>query len=241
MEGSGYMDLSQMINAPWLYVLTMLILVTAIMQSLIFMKHAWAHGLTIGLSHEKLKKGLITGITVSIMPTLPVLVVFLTLAQLLGSPVSWLRLSVVGSAHYETYAASTALQTLGEQLVPGGFSVNGWVSAVWVMSIGGSASVLWSSLMLKPISKMYGKAEEMFDMGLVIALGSGCLTGVMAFVSVAYGLSGIRTKGVVFGISFVCGGLLVILQRKLPGMKWISDYLMAICMIVSMIFACIIF
>jgi len=228
-------------NAPWLFVFTGLIIVTAIAQSLIFMKRAWNHALSIGLTQQSLKKGLITGITVSIMPTLPVLVVFLTLGQLLGSPVSWLRLSVVGSAHYETYAASTALQTLGEELLPGGYTVNGWVAAVWVMTIGGSASVLWSTLMLKPISKMYEKAEKMFDMGMVISLGSGCLAGVMAYVSVAYGFGAISTKGVVFGISFICGGLLVIMQHKLPNMRWMSDYLMAISMLISMFLACVIF
>ena len=72
------------------------------------------HGMEIGLKQSQLKKGLKTGITISIMPTLPVLLVLFSLTPLLGIPLPWLRLSVIGSAYYETYAATTALSCLGE-------------------------------------------------------------------------------------------------------------------------------
>ena len=218
-----------------------ILITAAIAQSLVFMRRAWNHALDIGLSQQQLKKGLMNGVMISVLPTLPVLVVFLSLVPILGVPLPWSRLSVVGSAHYETYAASIALQTLGEELMPGGCSINGWIAAAWVMFLGGSVSVLWSACMLKPISMMYEKTEKMFDMGLVLALGSGCMAGVMAYVSVVYGLSKLQTNGVVFGISFLCGAILVHVLRKRPHAKWISDYLMAISMLVSMVTACFIF
>lgn len=228
-------------NVPWCFVWVSVLLVAVLVQSLIFMKKAWQHGLSIGLSEVQLRKGLTTGLTISIMPTLPVLIVFLSLMPLLGSPLSWLRLSVVGSAHYETYAASTAMQSLGQELVPGGYSLNGWIAAAWVMTVGGSASVLWSALMIKPISTLYQKAEKFFNMDVITTIGAGFLAGIMAFVSVVYGLSAIDTKGVIFGISFICGGIIVFIYKKYPNLKWMSDYLMAISMIIAMGFACLIF
>lgn len=228
-------------NVPWCFVWVGVLLVAVLVQSLIFMKKAWQHGLSIGLSEVQLRKGLTTGLTISIMPTLPVLIVFLSLMPLLGSPLSWLRLSVVGSAHYETYAASTAMQSLGQELVPGGYSLNGWIAAAWVMTVGGSASVLWSALMIKPISTLYQKAEKFFNMDVITTIGTGFLAGIMAFVSVVYGLSAIDTKGVIFGISFICGGIIVFIYKKYPNLKWMSDYLMAISMIIAMGFACLIF
>ena len=118
--------------------------------------------------------------------------------------------------------------------------MDGWVAAAWVMTVGGSASVLWSSLATKPISMIYERAEKV-DMRLVLSIGSGCLAGVMAYVSVSYGFSAISTKGIVFCISFVTGALLVYIHNRRPKAKWMSDYLMTISMLVAMIAACIIF
>ena len=93
------------------------------------------------------------------------------------------------------------------------YSAVGWVAAAWVMTIGGSACVLWSSLAIKPISMLYEKAEKI-DMKLVLSIGAGCLAGVMAYVSVSYGFSAMSTKGVVFCISFAVGALLVWIHNK---------------------------
>ena len=216
------------------------LLIAVIIQCLIFMRRAKKNALELGLTNQDIRKGITTGVSISILPTIPVLLVFLSLVPLLGTPLIWLRLSIIGSAHYEAYAASVAVSAVGEELVLNGYTINGWVAAAWIMTIGGSACVLWSSLAIKPISKMYEKANSI-DMGLVLALGTGCLVGIMAFVSVAYGFSAMSTKGVVFLISFAVGAIIVVIYNKLPKLKWLSDYCMAISMIVAMVAACFIF
>lgn len=231
---------TEICNAVWMYLWVGALLLAVILQCLVFMKKAWKHALELGLRPEQIKKGLTTGITISIMPTLPVLLVLLSLMPSLGVPLPWLRLSIIGSAYYETYAATTALECVGETMKLNEYSAVGWVAAAWVMTIGGSACVLWSSLAIKPISMLYEKAEKI-DMKLVLSIGAGCLAGVMAYVSVSYGFSAMSTKGVVFCISFAVGALLVWIHNKRPKAKWLSDYLMTISMLVAMAAACIIF
>ena len=232
---------SEIFNAVWLYLVVLVIILLVLAQCVVFMRKAWRRALGLGISEAQLRNTLVSGISISIMPTLPVLIVFLALTPLLGSPLPWLRLSVIGSAQYESYAASVALQSVGEKLIPGGYSLKGWISAAWVMTIGGSACVLWSSLAIKPISLMYEKIEAKMDKRFVYAIGGGALSGVMAFVTVAFGLSAVSTNGVVFGVSFAFGAFLVLLQRKRPESKWIGEYLMTISMLVAMAAACIIF
>ncbi len=232
---------ADMFNATWLYLWVLMLIFCVLLQSCVFMRTAWNRALALGIPETKLKNTLMSGVTISIMPTLPVLIVFLSLTPLLGSPLPWLRLSIIGSAHYETYAASIAVQSVGEELVPNGYTIKGWVAAAWVMTVGGSACVLWSSLAIKPISVLYEKIEKKMDMRFVYALGGGALAGIMSFVTVAYGLSAVSTKGVVFGISFLSGALLVALQKKYPMKKWISEYLMTISMVAAMAAACCIF
>ena len=215
---------TEICNAVWMYLWVGALLLAVILQCLVFMKKAWKHALELGLRPEQIKKGLTTGITISIMPTLPVLLVLLSLMPLLGVPLPW----------------TTALECVGETMKLNEYSAVGWVAAAWVMTIGGSACVLWSSLAIKPISMLYEKAEKI-DMKLVLSIGAGCLAGVMAYVSVSYGFSAMSTKGVVFCISFAVGALLVWIHNKRPKAKWLSDYLMTISMLVAMAAACIIF
>ena len=102
------MKYTEICNDKWLFIWVGLLLFAIIAQCMLFMSKAWKHGMEIGLKQSQLKKGLKTGITISIMPTLPVLLVLFSLTPLLGIPLPWLRLSVIGSAYYETYAATTA-------------------------------------------------------------------------------------------------------------------------------------
>lgn len=234
------MKYTDICNDKWIFIWVAVLLVSVVVQCLVYMRAAWKHGKEIGLKKEQLRKGLTTGIMISIMPTLPVLLVLFSLMPLLGIPLPWLRLSVIGSAYYETYAASTALSCIGEIFEVGAYSANGWVSALWVMTAGGAICILWSALAIKPIFMIYEKAEK-FDIRLVLALGSGCLTGIMAYVSVSYGFSAISTKGVVFGISFMVGALLVILKNKVAACKGIGDYIMTISMLAAMAAACLLF
>lgn len=227
-------------NAPWMFIWVGILLVLAVGQSLVFMKKAWNRALALGMGKKEIQKALTTGISISVMPTLPVLLVFLALVPLLGTSLPWLRLSVIGSASYESYAASIAVQAVGEELVSNGYSTMGWVAAAWVMTVGGSACVLWSSCAIKPITMLYDKAEKI-DMKLVTSLGTGCLIGVMAYVSVSQGWGAVSTKGVVFTISFLAGAAMVALRNHYKSLKWLADYQMAISMIIAMVAACFIF
>lgn len=104
---------------------------------------------------------------------------------------------------------------------------------MWVMTIGGSVCILWSAFAIKPISMLYEKAEKI-NIKLVLAVGSGCLVGVMAYVSVSYGFSAMSTKGVVFCISFAVGAFLMLVANKVEKAKWLTDYIMTISMLAAM-------
>ena len=108
------------------------------------------------------------------------------------------------------------------------------------MTIGGSVCILWSAFAIKPISMLYEKAEKI-NIKLVLAVGSGCLVGVMSYVSVSYGFSAMSTKGVVFCISFAVGAFLMLVANKVEKAKWLTDYIMTISMLAAMAAACVIF
>ena len=227
-------------NRPWMFVWVSITIVLVLAQCIIYMRKAWKRALALGLKREQIRKGLTTGISVSIIPTIPVLIVFLSLMPLLGVPLPWLRLSVIGSAMYESAAAAIGIKSVGEEMVLNGFSAHAWIAAVWTMTFGASMCIVWSIVAVKPISLVYDQIEK-FDIKLVLAVGAGCMAGIMAYASTINGFSAMSTKGIVFLFSFACSVGFMILHKKIPKLKWLKEFNMALSMIFGMILACIIF
>lgn len=227
-------------NSPWMFIWVAITIALALAQCIIYMRRAWSRALALGLEKQQIRKGLVTGITVSVIPTLPVLIVLLSLMPLLGTPLPWLRLSVIGSAMYETAAATVGIKSVGEEMMLGGYSAYAWIAAAWTMTFGASMCVVWSSVAIKPITMIYGQIEK-FDIGMVLAVGAGCMAGIMAYASTINGFSAINTKGIIFLASFACSALLMLLNKKLPQWRWLKDFNMAISMLAGMFLACIIF
>lgn len=240
-EESGMkMPYTDIANSTWMFLWVSLVIATALLQCAVFMRRAWKRARALGLENVQIRKGLKTGITVSILPTIPVLVVLITLMPLLGVPLPWLRLSVVGSAMYETAAASVGIQAVGEEMVMNGYSAYAWAAAVWTMSFGASMSVLWSSAAIRPVSGLYDKLGK-FDVKLVLAVGAGCMAGIMAYASTIYGFSDISGRGVVFLASFGLSLAITLLVKKMPKFSMLGDFTMAVSMVFGMIVACLVF
>ena len=233
------MDYTQIYNATWMYLFVGVLLLMILGQNYIMMRKAWKHAKDdLGYTNSQIKNGLVSGITVSIVPTIPVIIVMLALIPMLGTPLPWLRLSVIGSATGESIAANAGVEAVGETLSLGGFTTLGWVAACWVMSLGNSTSLIWSTATIKPICKIYEAAEK-FDINLVLAIGGGCLCGVMGYSVVNFGLSSMSDKGIVFGTSFILGAIMTLIPKLTGKCKWMNEWLMAICMIAGMIAAVI--
>lgn len=234
------MSYLELCNEPWLYIPATGIIFLVCIQAIVMSRRAWQHAHVLGCTTLELRRALATGILVSIFPTIPVVITMLALIPLLGAPLPWLRLSVIGGPPGETLAAYSAVEAMGETLSVNGYSAESWVAAVWVMCFACTTAVIFSIVFCKPIAKVYEGGNKI-DSRLATIIGAGCLTGVMAYSGTSFGLSAIPTKGLVFGISFLAGVVMTVLAKKLPKQKWMSEALMAVSMIVGMVFACILF
>jgi hypothetical protein len=86
------------------------------------------------------------------VPAATVLVGFLLLAPMLGIPLSWWRLSVIGNTAYEIMAANIALSAAGQSgLSPQAAAGSGFILVMYVMAIGIMGSMLLAPMLAKRI------------------------------------------------------------------------------------------
>ena len=228
------------LNQPILFIVVFILASVALFQTITMMRRAWRRAIGLGLTNAEVRKGLVTGITISIIPAVSTFVVFLAIAQFMGNPFTWMRMFIVGGNAFELMAASQGIESAGEQMVVGGYTASGWVHGVYVACLAAASCCIWTVLANKPISKIFEKAEK-FDVRLVIIIGVGCLMGVMGYATVNFGLGDISTKGVIFLASFILGAILVWISNRKPNLTWLAEFTMPICLVFGMAVACVIF
>jgi hypothetical protein len=93
-------------------------------------------------------------VSCALVPAVTVLIGFLLLAPMLGIPLSWWRLSIVGNTAYEIMAANMALNTTGAAEV-GRHAASGsdFILVMYVMAVGIMGGIVLAPLLAKRIHR----------------------------------------------------------------------------------------
>ena len=97
---------------PIFYIAALAVIGFVLLQSILFLAVAFRRGREAGLSRSQMRRALRAGATTGIIPALPVVVALIAVAPVLGVPIPWMRLSVIGSAPYELMAAGIGAKSM---------------------------------------------------------------------------------------------------------------------------------
>ncbi|MFH1880986.1 MAG: DUF5058 family protein [Bacillota bacterium] len=227
-------------NSSFLYLITAIVVVCIVGQSVFFLVRAWRRAKVIGIPAATLRKTVISSAIYTVAPAVSILLGVIALSKSLGLPLPWLRLSVIGAITYETAAAASATNALGLSL--GSLIVDpaAFVTVAWVMTIGIILSLVLVVLLTKRIEagiiKIRTKDEKWSGI-LTSSLFLGMISAFLGLVfsKVGEGLTGWIPVFVMLAamvLMAVCGTLMKLLQWK-----WLSDYALPISMLGSMALA----
>lgn len=86
---------------------------------------------------EELKKVVVSSSIFSIVPSLPIFISYMLLVPALGKYFPWLRLSVIGSATYETMSADMAAKAYGYSgISSANFTSDVFAAITWTVTFG---------------------------------------------------------------------------------------------------------
>ena len=162
-----------------------LAILVVLVQAVIFFRIAWKQALQLGFTKSDLMKVVKSSAVFSVVPSLPIIISYMILLPALGKFFPWLRLSVIGSATYETLAANMAVTSFGfDSLGSADFSPDVFGSLLWVVTLGVFLSSM-SALLLKRFDvKMKSVTENPNSFGKVIP--NIMFLGMMATLSAPY-------------------------------------------------------
>ena len=107
------MTILSQLNSPAMYLICGGVILVVALICVLFIVRAYRAGLAIGMDATKMRRVIISSTTFTILPAVGILLGVIALSGSLGTPLPWLRLSVIGALHYETQVAQGAAESVG--------------------------------------------------------------------------------------------------------------------------------
>lgn len=122
----------------WIIAFVMISIV--LFQSIIFMKKAFTTGKQIGITDDQFKTTIRSAVITSFGPSFAVLIGLVALISLIGSPMAFMRLGVIGAVMFETLAVEAGAEAVGVVANTPEFGLYAFTNVLWVMCV---SSIGW--------------------------------------------------------------------------------------------------
>lgn len=230
----------QIANSWGLWMIALFVITFVLVQAVMFTRLAFRSAEQIGFPREKCMQGFRSGLVSAIGPSIAVFIVMVGMMSILGGPITWLRLSMIGSGPTELTAAKLSAEALGVTFGSPEFDGVALANAYWAMSINGIGWLLVVALFANRMEVIRqkiggGDSKWMALIGLAASLGafaylnSGFL--INSAVKLSQGAPGsLGPAGAVVGGMVSMIGLLTVARKH----TWLKEYTLGIAMLAGM-------
>ena len=226
-----------------MYIICGAIVLFVALVSLFFMIRAYKAGLAVGMDKAKMKRTITASATFAVLPSVGILLGVIALSGSLGTPLPWLRLSVIGALHYETQVAEAAAEQVGISLSASQMTPKAFVTIALLMSVCIMWGIVFSVLFTKRYARRLKGRPDDGNGSKNIAAGFGDIAMTAMFIGLVSAYIGsylgqIRSTGNWISLAVaITGGVamaLFILLREKKNAEWVDGFSIAGSMIIAM-------
>jgi hypothetical protein len=211
------------------------VVIMAAIQAIIYTKLARSTTKKLGIPDETCKTAFKTGLITAIGPVIAIFIIMVGMMLVIGGPISWMRLAIIGSAPTELTAAKTGADALGIQFGGPDYDLKAVATSWWTMAVNGAGWLVFVGLFCHKLEKLRTKVGG-GDVKWLAVLSGAAMLGVFGYLN-----SGYVIKGGGNLIAVIVGAIamvaLVNITKKYPKIK---EYSLGIAMLIGM-FAAVLF
>ncbi len=218
-------------HAAPVWIIAFIVIFIVIFQALMFIRMAKKTAPEIGMTPKEVRTAIKTGIIGSIGPSGGIGVVIISLTALIGSPLTMMRIGIIGSAATEAAAAEIGANAFGTRLGTESFTVEAFSTVVWTMCIGGMGWLIFAFLFTKSLGNIQNKlkAKNPKLMGVVSA---AAMMGAFGYLAVDRMI--IDISSAIAGIMAILTTFAILYIAKKTNKSWLKEWALAISMVVGM-------
>ena len=209
-----------------------------LLQPILFLAAAVKRGKELNMTKEEMKNAAVSSAVFSIIPSLPIIISYLILVPSLGRYFPWLRLSVVGSASYETMVANMAAEAFGlESITVENIPLDVFVSIVFVVTIGILGGNIFNEFFLKTYDKKVEKIKGE-NAALVPMITTAMFLGLYGTMAAPH-LTNFSSIPALSAI-LVAGIAALLLGKLSTKVKRLKEFSFALSMVIGMLASCVV-
>ena len=227
----------QISNDPGLWIIASFVVLFVLMQSLMYVRLAFKTAEKINFPKEKCMQGFKSGVISAIGPAIAVFIVMVGMMSVIGSPITWMWLTMIGSAATKLIAAQLSAEAMGVKLGTPAFSEVALANAYWAMAINGIGWILFvaifGSKLIKIREKIGGGDPKWLALfGLSASLGAFAFLNSKTIFATAVGMLN-SVSGAFAPSAAVFGGMggMICFQIMARKFSWLREYTLGIAMI----------
>ncbi len=206
----------------------------ALIQVILYYRQLFKAAEVVEVSRDDLKLAFRTGAVTAIGPVIAIFIIMVGLMSVIGGPMAWMRLAVIGAAPTELTAATLGAEAAGVEFGGEGYNLQVMAVSWWTMAINGAGWLLFVGLFCHKLEDLREKAGGGNPVWLGI-LSVSAMLGVFGFLNSRYIIKmGGPLLAVIFGAIAMI--VLVKISRKVPAIK---EYTLGIAMLIGMFAATI--
>lgn len=226
-------EILKIANQPIFWILGAIPVCIAVIQSILYTKLSMKNAEHVGLDQSTCKKAFKSGLITSIGPSIGVFIVLVGLMSVIGGPMSWLRLSIIGSAPLEIMHAEIGAKVMGVKFGSAEYGIDAMVLS-WTTLALGTQGWIWFVMAFAPkLEKIRAKVGNKDPKWLGV-LSAAAMIAVFGNLS-----TGRMLQGTDIMVAVISGAAIMIFLGKVVTVKYpkLAEYAVGIAMLGAMICA----
>jgi hypothetical protein len=232
-------------NCWQLWACCALIVVLVLAQNALYLRLCGKEARRIGYPVKYLGRAVGNGMVTSVGPALAGVVVMISMMALVGNPLTWYRLSIIGAAQTELTVATLGADAIGAKLGTATFGVMALTYAAFLFAFNGNGWLFCTAVLTGSMEKVRLKLSG-GDMTWLNLLSAGCTLGVFTYLTAAQmirivPIGGAKSNPGPFAAAIGAFAIQYSLDRWVaPKAKWIKSYAITFALIGGLVLGYII-
>lgn len=177
------MDISKIMGSSGLWIACSVMVITVIIQSIIYFRSAMKFALHVGLSPDQCKRGIRSALITAFGPSFSPVIVMLSLIAVLGAPTTWMRMNDIGAARTELAITRLSVAAMGGDIAAGSLTAEMFDVAVWGMALNNVGWMLVALILTPRMAGAISWMNEKYDRSWINLMMSASMVGVFGYLS----------------------------------------------------------
>lgn len=222
-------------NSVGAWITASFIVILVIVQAILYAKHAYKTAEKLNMDKKVCNKAFKVGMVTSIGPVIAIFIVMVGLMAVIGGPMAWMRLSIIGAAPTELTAAQVGAEALGIEFGGPDYDLRGLSASWWTMAVNGIGWLLVVGLFASRLEVIREKVSGNDAQWLALITVAATL-GAFGYLTSQHVVAG----GGSF-VSAIVGAIVMVAlgfaMEKVPKLRILKEYSLGISMIFGVIMA----